>query len=246
MGNLLTEETRGPVLVPEDPQRPFIDHLEEMRRRLLRCFLWIGLGTVIGWRWAGSLLALLIRPVGQVVYLSPVEPFRVRLQAAFFSGFILGFPFLAWEVWSFLKPALRRAERWPLLLLMAASSGLFFAGAWFGWKGLLPAALTILRGFGGEGMTPMITVGHYLSFAAWIVVGCGLIFQLPLGVLAATRAGWLRPATLVRQWRVAAVAILVAAAVLTPTPDIFTQLLLAIPLAALYGISVGLSFLVAR
>lgn len=229
-----------------DESRPFTDHLEELRRRLLRCFLWVGLGAVAGWQVAGSVLDRLIRPVGQVVYLSPAEPFVVYLKTAFLTGFVLAFPLLAWEVWGFVKPALRRANPWPLLLWIGVSSALFFTGAWFGWKGLLPAALAILRSFGGEGMTPMITVGHYLSFAGWIVVGCGLIFQLPLGVLAATRAGWVRPSTLVRQWRLATVAILVAAAALTPTPDIFTQLLLAAPLALLYVLSVLASFLVTR
>ncbi len=241
----ITEAATGPVLVP-DESRPFAEHLEELRCRLLRCFLWVGLGAAVGWRWAGVVLARLIEPVGQVVYLSPVEPFVVRLKTAFFIGFLLSFPFLAWEVWGFVKPAFRRAPRWSLLGLIAASSGLFFAGAWFGWKGLLPAALALLRGFGGETLVPMITVGHYLSFAAWMVVGCGLIFQLPLAVLAATQAGWVRPATLARQWRLAAVGILVAAAALTPTPDVFTQLLLAAPLALLYVVSILVSFLVTR
>ena len=242
----LPEEMTGPVLVA-DESRPFAEHLEELRRRLLRCFLWVGLGTVVGWQGAGVILDRLIRPVGQVVYLSPVEPFVVYLKTAFLSGFVLAFPLLALEIWGFIKPAVhRRAGPGPLLLWMAVSSALFFAGAWFGWKGLLPAALAILRSFGGQGMTPMITVGHYLSFAGWIVVGCGLIFQLPLGVVAAARAGWVRPISLVRQWRLAAVAILVAAAALTPTPDVFTQLLLAAPLALLYLVSVALSFLVAK
>lgn len=246
MGNLLTDEFSGPILVRNDEQRPILEHLEELRRRLLRCFLWVGLGTALCWSRAGFILALLIRPVGPVVYLSPVEPLMVHLKTAFLCGLMLGFPLVAWEVWGFFQPALRGPSRRPILLLTAASSVLFAAGAWFGWKGLLPAALTILQGFGGAEMTPMIAVGHYLSFAAWIVLGCGLIFQLPLGILAAVRAGWIRPATLVRQWRLAAVLLLAASAVLTPTPDIFTQLLLAAPLALLYGISTALSFGVAR
>lgn len=244
MTSPLTEEI-GPVLVP-DESRPFTEHLEELRRRLLRCFLWVGLGTAIGWKWAGALLEFLIRPVGQVVYLSPAEPFAVYFKAAFISGFFLAFPLLAWELWGFLKPAFRRNHPGPLVLFVVVSTALFAAGAWFGWVGLLPAALALLQSFGGVSMTPMITVGHYVSFAAWIVLGCGLIFQLPLGVVVASRAGWVRPAALVRQWRLAAVFILAGAAVLTPTPDVFTQLLLAAPLALLYGVSIGLSFLVTR
>lgn len=246
MGNHRTEQLSGPVLVRDEDPRPFMDHLEELRRRLLRCFLWTALGVAFSWGRAGLLLSFLLGPVGPVVYLSPAEPFVIHLQVAFFGGLLLAFPLVAWEIGGFLQPAFRPAARWILPVWMAASSGLFFVGAWFGWKGLLPAALFFLQGFGGDLLTPMITVGHYVSFAGWIVVGCGLIFQLPLGILAATRAGWVRPAALVRQWRLAAVAILMAAAALTPTPDVFTQLLLAVPLAILYGGSVLLSFLVMR
>lgn len=236
----------GPVLVEEDSQRPFLEHLEELRRRLLRCFLWIGLGVIFCWGQAERVLSFLLKPVGPVVYLSPVEPFVVRMKTAFLGGLLVVFPLIAWEVWSFLRPAVRPGVRWTLVPLIAASAGLFFAGNWFGWAVLLPTALFFLRGFANDLLVPMITVGHYVSFATWTVIGCGLIFQLPLGVLAATRAGWIRPAVLARQWRVATVAILIAAAVLTPTPDIFTQLLLAAPLAVLYVASVGLSGLVAR
>ena len=241
----LTSESIGPVLVA-DESRPFLEHLEELRRRLLRCFLWVGIGTAVGWKSAPIILAELIRPIGQVVYLSPVEPFMVYLKTAFLAGFILGFPLLAWEVWGFLKPALRRTQRASLVLLIAVSTFLFLVGAWFGWSELLPTALAFLRSFGGGSMTPMITVGHYISFAVWIILGCGLIFQLPLGVLAATRAGWVGPVTLLRQWRLAVVAILITAAALTPTPDIATQLLMAAPLVLLYTISIALSFLVHR
>ena len=233
-------------MVEEDSQRPFLEHLEELRRHLLRCFLWIGLGVAVCWTQAGKILFFLLKPVGPVVYLSPVEPFVVQMKAAFFGGLLLVFPLIAWEIWGFLRPAVRPGTRWTLAPLIAASAGLFFTGSGFGWAVLLPAALFFLRGFASDLLIPMITVGHYIGFATWLVLGCGLIFQLPLGILAATRAGLIRPATLVRQWRLAAVAILIAAAVLTPTPDIFTQLLLAAPLAALYVVSILLSGWVAR
>lgn len=242
MGNLGTEEFSGPVLVREEEPRPFVDHLEELRRRLLRSFLWVGIGAAISWRFAGSLLALLVSPVGQVVYLSPVEPFLVHLKAAFLGGLAISFPLLAWECWGFFRPALRPRERWAAGLFLPVSTGLFAVGVWFGWKWLLPSALKILQSFGAAYMTPMLTVGHYLSFAGWLVVGCGLIFQVPLVVLLLARLGVVRPAALARAWRPALVGIFLAAAVLTPTPDVFTQLLLAAPLAGLYGISVILSF----
>lgn len=174
--------------------------------------------------------------------MSPVEPFLVRLKAAFLGGIGLSFPFLAWEGWGFLRPALRPAEQGGMILLVPASMALFAGGVAFGWLMLLPSALKILSSFQSSAMVPMITVEHYFNFAGWMVLACGLIFQVPLVVLALVRMGGVRPENLLRQWRPAVVIILAAAAVLTPTPDLFNQLLLAAPLAILYGVSVGLSF----
>lgn len=244
--NTLPEAPLGPVLVESDRQKPFIEHLEELRRRLLRVFLWLSVGTAVSWRFADQLLELIVRPMGQVVYLSPVEPFLVHLKTAFLGGIVLVFPLLFLEVWGFLKPALRPSQRWPILVILPAGVALFLAGIAFGWNLLLPSALKILRSFGAATMVPMITVGHYLNFAGWLVIGCGLIFEVPLIILGLARMGWVQPQALVRQWRLAVVGILIVAAALTPTPDIFTQLLLAAPLAALYLLSVGLSFLVRR
>lgn len=233
------------VVVPLDERRPFLTHLEELRRRLLRCFLWIALGMAAAWRVAPQILELLLAPAGRVVFLSPVEPFLVHLKVTFLAGAALCFPLLAWEGWGFLRPALGPGRHLPLfLLILPASVALFFTGAWFGWSWLLPAALKVLLSFGGDLMTPMLTVGHYVGFAGWLIAGCGLIFEVPLVILFLTAAGLVRPVSLVKQWRAALLIILVASALLTPTPDVFTQLLLAAPLAALYVGSVLLSFAV--
>ncbi len=242
METATNRESEEGVILPLDERQPLLYHLEELRRRLLRGFLWVGLGTAAGWRIAPRLLETLIQPVGQVVFLSPTEPFMVYLKVAFLAGVVLSFPLLAWETWKFFQPAFHSIGWWPPVAFLPASAALFFLGAWFGWQWLLPAALKILLSFGGGVMTPMITVGSYVSFAAWLIAGCGLIFQVPLVIFLLAAAGWVRPATLLRHWRIAAVAILATAAVLTPTPDIFTQLLLAGPLAALYGVSVLLAF----
>ena len=236
----------GGAVLPGDERRPFLDHLEELRRRLLRCFLWVAVGTGLAWRLTPGILRELVLPVGQLVFLSPVEPFTVRLQIAFWGGLVFSFPLWAWEVWGFLRPALRSIERWSSLLFLLLSVALFFIGAGFGWRLLLPAALKILFAFGAGVMTPMLTVGSYVSFASWLILGCGLVFQVPLVILFLTRTGLVRPQTLLRQWRLAIVAILIVAAVLTPTPDVFTQLLLAAPLGILYLLSAGLALLFGR
>jgi len=237
-------EPEGGIVLPFDSRRPLLDHLEELRWRFLRSFLWVGFGMVLAWRAAPHLLQVLIRPVGQVVFLSPAEPFLVHLKVAFLGGLGISFPLLAWEAWSFVRPAFPSGSRWPVLALIPVSVGLFFAGAWFGWKLLLPAALRILLSFGAGVMTPMITVGSYISFAGWLIAGCGFIFQVPLIILFLAAVRLVRPVTLLRQWRLAVVGILIISAVITPTPDICNQLLLAGPLAVLYLGSVLLAFVV--
>ncbi len=227
-----------------DQKRPLLEHLEEIRLRLLRVFLWVGLGSVLAWQYAHLLLSYLVRPVGQVVFTSLTEPFLVHLKVAFFGGILLASPLIAWESWGFVRPALKQTPaRLAIILLALASAVLFLAGVWFGWKILVPSALQVLLAFGGDFMTPMISVGGYLSFVGWLAVGCGLIFQTPIIVLFLVAAGLVRPQTLVRHWRVAIVLILLMAALLTPTPDIFSQLLMAAPLFVLYFFSVMIALM---
>jgi len=184
--------------------------------------------------------------VGQVVYLSPVEPFLVYLKVALFGGLVLASPLVLWEVWSFLRPALRFHELQAVRLFLPFGVGLFFLGAWFGWNVFLPVSLNFLLQFGSENLTPMLSVGHYIGFAGWLLLACGLFFEMPMVLLLLVRLKMIRPLSLLRQWRVAALSILVGAAVLTPTPDVVTQLLLAVPMGVLYLISVAMAFLMER
>ena len=232
--------------LPNEGKRPLLAHLEELRWRFLRCFLWVGVGTAVGFYFAKDLLAWFIQPVGSVVFLSPIEPFLAYLKVALIAGTALASPFLSAEAWGFLQPALFPHERRGFVFLIPASVGLFFLGGWFCWRFLLPVGLKFLLGFSSENMVPMITIGSYLGFAGWLLVGCGLFFQMPVAILVLARAGIVRPATLLKQWRFAVLGIFVLAAVLTPTPDVATQMLLALPMGFLYLVSVGLAFLVVK
>lgn len=265
-GNLKTDPIspepplRGPVLVPEGERRPFIEHLEELRRRLLRSVLWLALGTGIGFRFSGEILSWLIRPVaaaeggrttalwpvGQVVFLNPVEPFLVHLKIALIAGVVVSFPLLVWELWGFLKPALRPREGRLLFGLVPFSVGLFLIGCWFGWRVLVPLALKFLLAFGSGPLTPMLAVGPTIGFIGWMTIACGLLFQIPIVILGLVQLNWVHPMSLLRQWRLAILGILGLAAILTPTPDVATQMLLAIPMMALYVGSVALGIWIPR
>jgi sec-independent protein translocase protein TatC len=235
-----------------DVRRPFLEHLEELRRRILRSFLWVTLGAVLSFRFTDSILVWLIRPVGKVVFLSPVEPLLTDLKIAFVGGLILSAPLVAWEGWQFLAPALWPGERRHVFFWMPLGIGLFFLGAWLGGTVFLPLSLKVLLSFGSDRsigpdrVVPMLTLGHYVGFGGGIILATGLMFQMPIAVWLLARLGLVQPRTLLHQWRVAMVVLLAAAAVLTPTPDVVTQLLFAVPLAALYLLSVGFAFLGCR
>ena len=239
----MTQE--NPETEPNNRQ-PFLAHLEELRWRALRSFFWIGLGMAVMFRFSGQILDRFLQPVGHLVFLSPAEPLMAHLSVAFFGGLLAASPFLAWEFWGFVAPAFGPRARRGVLFFVPASVGLLAMGVWFGWKVLLPAALSFLMSFSSASLTPMITIGNYVGFAGWLVLGCGLIFQMPIAVLFLARIGILHPMALLKQWRLAIVAILVIAAVVTPTPDIVNQLLLAAPMAVLYFLSVALAFLVQK
>ena len=242
----MMETTTAQPNEPRGDRRPFFEHLEEMRQRLFRSLLWLSAATVIcGW-FAPQILAWLIRPVGRVYFQSPVEPFFTHLNAAFLGGITLSFPLLAWEVWGFLRPALKPKERSWVLEIVLASAALFFLGAAIGWTVLLPTALKILLSFGTEFMEPMLSIGHYVNFAFWLLIGCGIAFQIPLVVLFLSATGLVQPRSLWIQWRLATVGLLVLAAALTPGPDIMSQLILAAPLFTLYFGSAALSLFWAR
>lgn len=240
-----TPPTKVPLPDQEDRQ-PFCAHLEELRWRALRSFFWIGLGMAGMFRFSGRILEGFLQPMGHLVFLSPAEPFMAHLTVVFFGGLLAASPLLAWEVWGFFSPALAPRERRGILFVVPMSVGLLALGVWFGWKVLLPAALSFLMRFGSPGLTPMITIGNYVGLAGWLIAGCGVIFQMPIAVLFLARVGILHPMALLKQWRLAIVAILVIAAAVTPTPDIVNQLLLAAPMAVLYFLSVALAFLVQK
>lgn len=241
MAVLNAERFIEPVVVSEGDRFPFTLHLEELRRRILRSLLWTILGAGVTFQFASWILSWLLQPVGKVVFLSPVEPFLLHLKVAFLGGIFLSAPLIAWEIWGFLSPALRLHERRVGLFLVPVSVGLFFLGGWFGWSWLLPAALSFLLQFQSEGLAPMLTAGNTIPFIGWLVLGSGIAFQIPVVVGVLARLGVVRPVQLLRQWRPAFLGILVFAAVITPTPDIATQLLLAIPIGVLYLGSVGIA-----
>jgi sec-independent protein translocase protein TatC len=204
------------------------------------------MGVALSWGKVPVILSAFIHPVGEVVFLSPAEPFLIHLKVAILCGLMLASPMIAREAWSFVRPAAYPFESRLFLFFLPVSVLLFLVGAWFGWGVLLPAALGFLLQFGSQAMAPMISVGAYVDFAGWLIVGSALIFETPIVILFLAWRGIVTPRSLARQWKAAAVVTLIVAALLTPTPDVVTQLLLAAPMAGLYLLSIGLAYVVAK
>jgi sec-independent protein translocase protein TatC len=232
---------------------PFLDHLEELRWRILKCLLAIGVGLVIAWVVLDKvdLIELLKRPIapylpgGRLVFTSPAEPFMLTLKVAFGFGCVLVSPVLIYQIWAFLAPALYERERRLIVPALAVGAVLFLAGAIACYEWLLPAALKVLLGFSREDLTPMITIDRYFGMAVPFIVASGAIAELPLVMTILAALGLVTPQFLARQRRYAFVISAFVAALLTP-PDAVSMMLMLIPLALLYEISIWCAWVASR
>ena len=232
---------------------PFLDHLEELRWRILWSLLALALGTAIGWFVLDriDIIELLKRPIapylpgGRLVYTSPAEPFMLTLKVAFAVGCLLASPVVIYQIWAFLAPALYAREKRLIVPALSVGVVLFAAGAFACYRWLLPAALKVLLGFGGEDLAPMITIDRYFGMAVPFIVASGVIAELPLVVTILAALGVVTPQFLSRQRRYAVVIAAFVAALLTP-PDAVSMILMLVPLLLLYEISIWCAWVASR
>lgn len=230
---------------PAGPVSSFFEHLEELRRRLFIALGAVLAGAGFGYFFSDRALTYLLRPIrteiGQAYFFSPAEALVVKLKVALLLGVLAAAPVLFWQFWQFISPALFRNEKQFFLGLVVVTSALFLAGAFFCFYGVLPVALRFLVGMQSDVLQPMISITEYLSFLAGMSVAFGIAFNLPVVILGLVKAGVLNSRMLGHYQRHAIVLIFIAAAVLTPGPDIASQLLLAAPLLVLFEGSVLLA-----
>ena len=240
------------VLPLHERTMPFLAHLEELRRRVICSILGVMVGFLLCWSFADRLFGLMQQPIIQVlrhhgiggglVYLNPTEPFNLYLMVALVLGLFAASPFVFYQFWLFIAPGLNRTEKRYVLPFLISTVGLFLAGGLFGYKMVYPASLDFLIGYGGR-FQPMITIGEYTKLFATIIIGLGLMFEMPilvffLALMRVITAKWMW-----RNLRYSALVIFIVAAVITPTPDILNMCLFAAPMMALYGISIGVAWL---
>lgn len=223
---------------PESKRLNILEHLEELRRRLL-----VVLAVFIGFT-AGSFLCgprifkwttFPLRNFSEgLIFISPMEGFTASLQLSLLAGFLMTFPFFLYQSGRFLAPAFSPAFRPRIFFWLLLSLALFAGGIAFAYAILLPAAFNFLIGFGSQLATPQITLGSYIAFFVFLILSGGLIFQIPvvLGFLSDT--GFVSAKVLKSKRPHAWILLLVIAAVITPTQDVFNLLLFAVPMVLLY------------
>jgi sec-independent protein translocase protein TatC len=235
----------------EDSRAPLLDHLIELRRRLIYCILAVIATFLICFYFSEAIFGFLLQPLkaaGQstVIYTQIFEAFFVQVKVAFFAAMMLSFPVIANQLWQFVAPGLYKKEKRALLPFLIATPVLFLAGAAMAYFIAVPMALHFLLGFqgevGGVHREALPAIGNYLSFVMQFLFAFGLAFLLPVLMMLLARAGIVTRQQLKSARRYAIVAAFAIAAVLTP-PDIGSQLLLAIPLCLLYELGlIGIWF----
>jgi sec-independent protein translocase protein TatC len=237
----------------ELPKMSLLQHLEELRKRIIISVLAI-IGCFLACWWkADVIFAYMQRPImkaltahhmdTQLVYTAPTEPFNLYMKVGLVAGIFVASPIVLYQVWLFIAPGLFRNEKRYVLPFMSSTIALFLAGGIFGYIMVYPAALDFLIGYGQQ-FKPMITITEYTDLFLTIIVGLGVVFEMPiliffLALMGIVDAGWLW-----RNLRYSILIIFIIAAIVTPTTDILNMCIFAAPMIVLYLFSIGVAWLV--
>lgn len=231
----------------------FLEHLEELRKRIVYSIVAVVVCFFGCWFAAPRLVAIMQAPIvkvlkenhqpGMLVYQHPVDPFNLFLKVAGVAGLFVASPIVLYQLWLFIAPGLYKNEKRYVFPFMLSSVTLFLAGGYFGYRVVLPKALEFLIDFGKQ-FQPMITIEEYTSLFVTLIVGMGVIFEMPilvffLALMGIVSAGWMW-----RNIRYSILAIFIIAAIITPTPDIVNMCIFAAPMIGLYVLSIAIAWFV--
>lgn len=237
----------------EAAEMPFLDHLEELRRRIIWALVALAICAVLGFFIVTELdvIGLLERPFQKVMpgqnllFTSPTTPVVVTFKLAFVVGFIMALPVIAFQTWSFFSPALYEHEKRLVIPAIAVGFLLFLAGIAMAYFFVLPLGLKFLLGFQAESLEPIITIDEYLKFATRLIIAFGVIFEMPVVLVLLGLLGIVTPDGLRKYRRHAVVILAISAALLTPA-DVGTMFMLFTPMILLYELSIWLVRLVVK
>jgi sec-independent protein translocase protein TatC len=228
-------------------QMTILEHLEELRTRLIRALLALAAGTAISFIFTTQVMRLLIAPAGiKPVFLRPTEMFVTYFQVAMLTGVILAMPVIVYQLVRYVWPGLQVSERKYLIFIVPAATFSFVAGLAFTYYILLPYALRYLVSFGGDLVTAEWAISEYITFVTTLLFWSGVVFETPLIIFFLARLHLVTPQFLSKNRRYAIIIIAVIAAVITPTPDPFNMGLVMVPLLIMYELGILLARLAYR
>jgi sec-independent protein translocase protein TatC len=229
----------------EDHKMSLTDHLMELRTRLVRSVIILLIGFGVCYYYKDFIFAIVTRPLVQVlpknsylIYTGLTEAFFVYMKLAFFASLIITCPFIIYQIWKFISPALRSTEKKYVLPFVFFSTVLFVSGVLFGYFIALPPAFEFFVSFNNQYLQSMISFGDYLSLFVTFLLGFGLSFELPVFMFFLAKLRIVNPQMLSKNRKYAILIIFIVAAILTPSPDALSQILMAIPLMFLYEVSI--------
>jgi sec-independent protein translocase protein TatC len=259
---MATTNQPDPPIASAEPEEAhskmsFFDHLTELRKRLIHALIAIGLGLCVGLYFSDRAYEIIIKPMhkallaakmtDQLVYLSPMTPIHIYITVGLYLGVVIASPYVFYQIWLFVAPGLYRHERRAAVTFLCSSVGLFFAGIAFAYFVMLPMSLSFLLSVTPKtGYSPMLTMDGSLDLILIILLGLGIVFQLPILIFFLSLFGIVTPKFLWNNFRYAIVIIAIVAAVVTPTTDALTMTIFMAPMVALYLIGIGVSALVVR
>ena len=226
------------------PKMSFLEHLEELRKRLLVSVIAIFVAFLLCWNFADRIFAKIQEPLtkflphgDKLAYTKLTDPFFLYMKVAFFAGLFLAAPVILLQLWLFIAPGLYKTERKYAAPFIIFASAFFILGGYFGYRVLLPGTCNFFVETGKQ-FKQMITINEYFSFASTIVLASGLVFETPILIFFLARLGIVTPAFLLQKFKFAVVLAFIISAVVTPTPDMVTQTFLAVPMIALYALGI--------
>jgi sec-independent protein translocase protein TatC len=230
----------------------FLEHLEELRGRLIRSLAALVVGFAVSWSFHERIFHFLTEPLRKAypgvkfITTGPSEALVLYMKMAFFVGIFLAAPYLLYQLWAFVAPGLYAHEKTYAIPFIVMGSLFFLGGAAFGHYVLFPTTFGFLVQFGGEDMQFLPKVDEYYTFYSWFLLGLGVVFQLPVIIFVLARIGLVSPGFLIRHFKYAVLASFILAAVITPTPDVMAQTMLALPMLALYLLGIGVAWAFGR
>lgn len=253
MPEMAAELPSGKSAQESMPAMSFLEHLEELRRRLIYSIIAVVVGFFLCFGYAENIVGWMQKPIFEalqrnkmpqtLVYLNPTDPFNLYLKIGLLAGLFVACPFVLYQVWMFISPGLYRNEKRYVMPFMFSTIALFVSGGYFGYKLVYPAALEFLIGYGRQ-FQPMITIHEYTDLFLTVILGLGVVFEMPilvffLALMGVISAGWMW-----RNIRYSILVIFIIAAILTPTTDILNMCIFAAPMVGLYVLSIGIAYLV--